>query len=139
MCRSKSVPYLDFGYGHSPSKQEYTVPILAIAWDCLIQLVYFDENEIVVKMDGFYCSESEINSIYFMGDSCLLVLVDQTKIKLLYTKKFHNGDFSYMDAPEFKEDFKVQYKRMIDFTRHAELDSNCPLVKGVRRQLIEMD
>ena len=133
MCRSKSVPYLDFGYGHSPSKQEYTVPMLAIAWDCLIQLVYFDENEIVVKMDGFYCSESEINSVYFMGDSLFMILVDQTKIKLLYTKKFHNGDYTWLNASEFKADFKLHYKRMIEFTKHAELDCNSVEVKGVRR------
>lgn len=36
MCRKKSVPYLDFGYGLSPGKQEYTVPMLVIAWDCLV-------------------------------------------------------------------------------------------------------
>ena len=84
-------------------------------------------------MDGFYCSESEINSVYFLGDSCLMVLVDQTKIKLLYTKKFQNGDYTTLDAPEYKADFKLHYKRMIDFTRNAELDCNSLLVKGVRR------
>lgn len=36
MCRPKSVPYLDFGFGLSPGKQEYCVPMLVIAWDCLI-------------------------------------------------------------------------------------------------------
>jgi hypothetical protein len=77
MCRLKTVPYLDFGFGLTPGKQEYSVPILAIAWDNLVQLVYFDElagNE--VKMDGFYVAEQEISSCYFMGHSTLMILVD---------------------------------------------------------------
>lgn len=42
-CKDKSIPYLDWGYGLTPSQREHTAPILAFAWDRLIQLFYIDE------------------------------------------------------------------------------------------------
>ena len=50
--------------------------MIVIAWDFLIQLIYFDENEQNWKLDGYYFSDSEINSVYFVGDSLLMVLVN---------------------------------------------------------------
>ena len=43
-----AIPYLDYGQGLTPGMQDYTCPLLAIAWDNVIQLVYFDEigNEV---------------------------------------------------------------------------------------------
>ena len=35
-CKEKSLPYIDWGYGLTPSHRERTVPILAFAWDRLI-------------------------------------------------------------------------------------------------------
>lgn len=57
LCKDNSVPYLDWGYGLTPTMQERTVPILAVAWDCLIQLVYIDDETREIVMDGYYCSE----------------------------------------------------------------------------------
>lgn len=34
--KNTAVPYLDFGVGLTPNKQDKTVPILAIAWGCFI-------------------------------------------------------------------------------------------------------
>jgi hypothetical protein len=95
---------LDFGYGLSPGHQEYTVPMLVVAWDCYIQLVLFDENDLQIKADGFYVSESEISTCYFVGDSILMVLLDQTRVKLLYTKRFHHGDSAFLESHEFQRD-----------------------------------
>lgn len=53
------------------------MPLLAVAWDNIVQLVYFDEmmgNE--VRMDGFYLSEQEVNSVHFVGHSTLMIVVD---------------------------------------------------------------
>jgi hypothetical protein len=94
MCKEKSMPYLDWGYGLTPAMQERTVPILAMAWDNLIQLFYLDTEANEIIKDGFYINEQEINSIHFMGDSILVILVNQSKIKVLYTRKFHAGSYS---------------------------------------------
>jgi len=51
-------------------------------------LVYFNEETSTFDMDGYYCCDEEINSINFMGDSILVVLVNNKEIKVLYTTKF---------------------------------------------------
>ena len=58
-CKEKSLPYLDWGYGLTPSQRERTVPILAFAWDRLIQLVHINEvgGKVTIEMDGFYYSD----------------------------------------------------------------------------------
>jgi hypothetical protein len=35
-CKEKSIPYIDWGFGLTPSHREKTVPIMAFAWDRLI-------------------------------------------------------------------------------------------------------
>lgn len=54
----------------------------------MIQLIYVDDERNTLVKDGFYCSEQEINSCHFMGDSVLVILVNQSKVKVLHTKKF---------------------------------------------------
>jgi hypothetical protein len=56
-CKEKSIPYIDWGFGLTPSQRERTVPIMAFAWDRLIQLVYINEKTSTVEMDGFYYSD----------------------------------------------------------------------------------
>lgn len=36
VAKEKSLPYLAWGFGLTPSQREKTVPILAIAWDRII-------------------------------------------------------------------------------------------------------
>jgi len=43
-CKEKSLPYIDWGWGLTPSKRDKTVPIMAFAWDRLIQLIYINEQ-----------------------------------------------------------------------------------------------
>jgi hypothetical protein len=42
-------------------------------------------------MDGFYYSDSEINSLSFVGDSIIQILTNGREIKILYTTKFYPG------------------------------------------------
>ncbi len=58
----------------------------------------------------------------------------------MYTKKFHHGDYTLLETSEFKVDFKMQIKRMIEFTKYAEIDCGGENeVKDVRRQIIELE
>jgi len=44
VCKEKSVPAIDWGYGLTPRERERTLPLMAIAWDKIIQLAYIDEE-----------------------------------------------------------------------------------------------
>ena len=35
-CKEKSLPYIDWGFGLTPSHREKTVPIMAFGWDRVI-------------------------------------------------------------------------------------------------------
>lgn len=98
LCKEKSLPYVDWGYGLTPSQRDRTVPILAVAWDRLIQLVYINENTQTIEMDGFYYSDHEITSLFFMGDSILMALVNGREIKVLYTTKFYPGHYKVLES-----------------------------------------
>jgi hypothetical protein len=94
-CRKNAIPYVAWGYGLTPIKcREKTVPLLAVAWDSIIQLIYIDEDSNDVGCDGFYYtdSEKEITSINFMGDGILVAVIDKTT-KVLYTTKFKTGEY----------------------------------------------
>jgi len=92
MIKENKVAYLDWGYGLTPKIRDRTLNILAVAWDNLIQLVYINEQpcKVTVELDGYYLMDhnEEINSIFFMGDSILVALVNQKEVKVLYTPKF---------------------------------------------------
>jgi hypothetical protein len=55
-CKANSVAYVDWGFGLTPKKRDKTVPILAFAWDKLIQLLYINEETQTIELDGFYYS-----------------------------------------------------------------------------------
>ena len=42
-CKEKSVPSIDWGYGLTPQERERTLPLMAIAWDKIIQLLYVND------------------------------------------------------------------------------------------------
>lgn len=48
-------------------------------------------------MDGFYYSDQEVQSLFFMGDSILAALVNGREIKILYTTKFYPGQFKFLE------------------------------------------
>ena len=50
-----------------------------------------------METDGFYYSEHEINSLSFVGDSLLFVLVNGKEVKLLYTTKFYPGNYKHLE------------------------------------------
>ena len=97
ICSPKSLCYLDWGFGLTPSHRERTVSLLAFAWDRLIQLIYISEDGSQVEIDGFYFSEMEVISLHFVGDSILMAVFEGStgkEVKLLYTTKFYPGPFN---------------------------------------------
>jgi len=123
-CKHSSLPYLNWGYGMTPGQREKTVPILAFAWDRLIQLVYVceDKGQAMLKMDGFYYSDQEINSLWFMGDSILFVLVNNKQVKMLYTTQFFPEDYLSLEKAKKDDLLNNQFEKVIAFTQHAELE-----------------
>lgn len=57
ICSEKTIPYISWGFGLTPSQRETTVPIFAFAWDKLIQLIYVNEEGTSLEIDGFYISD----------------------------------------------------------------------------------
>ena len=76
MCKEKSLPSIDWGHGLTPQEREQTRPLMAIAWDRVVQLLYLNEEKKCLEYDGYYCSDQVINQVYFMADSVLAILVD---------------------------------------------------------------
>lgn len=73
-------------------------------------------------MDGFYYSDNEINSLYFMGDSILFVLVNGREVKVLYTTKFYPGHFKFLENAKKDDLLNNQFEKVIQVTAHAELE-----------------
>ena len=59
-CKPKALPYMDWGFGLTPSQRDKTVSILAFAWDKVIQLIYINDDGTSLEIDGFYYSDKEI-------------------------------------------------------------------------------
>ena len=71
---------------------------MAIAWDKIVQLCYVNDHEKTIEFDGYYCCDKEINQVYFMADSVLVLLLNGEEIRVLYTEKFKPGDVSQLDT-----------------------------------------
>jgi hypothetical protein len=115
---------MDWGFGLTPSHREKTVPILAFAWDRLIQLVYVNEEGTALEVDGFFYSDREIISLYFVAESVLLALFenkDGREVKLLYTPKFYPGSFKQLELAEKNGNWE-QFERVSSVTEHAVLE-----------------
>jgi hypothetical protein len=93
-----TVPYMDWGYGLSPSYRDNRYPILAIAWGRILQLAVYvnhkSEGDPEIIYDGFYiCDSMSIDACYFLSDSLLFVLVNKKEVRILYTQNFTPGIF----------------------------------------------
>jgi hypothetical protein len=98
------------------------MPLMAVAWDRMIQLVYVNDQTNEIQMDGYYCCDEEINQIYFMGDSILVILVNSKELKILYTTKFQPGDYKYLDVESGKDDlYQSVFKEAVSSSKHSEL------------------
>lgn len=85
-----------------------------------------------IESDGYYCSDKEINQIYFMADSVLVILVDQAEIRVLYTEKFKPGDVSQI-AAQSQGDAIVShdFKATVEGTKASELETG-HLVRDIK-------
>ena len=57
-----------------------------------------------------------------MGDSVLVILVNQTKVKILHTKKFLPGDFTALNGLDDPVRQNVAFRDVVDNTKYAEFD-----------------
>lgn len=44
-------------------------------------------------MDGFYICDASIDSVFFLSESILFVMVDKKQVRILYTQNFTPGVF----------------------------------------------
>lgn len=44
ICKEKSVPSIDWGYGLTPQERERTLPLMVIAWDKVVQLLWVNDD-----------------------------------------------------------------------------------------------
>jgi hypothetical protein len=95
---------------------------MAFAWDRLIQLVYINEANSTIEMDGFYYSDSEIQSLFFMADSILVALVNGREVKVLYTTKFYPGNFKSLETAKKEDVINNQFEKVITLTANSELE-----------------
>ena len=103
--KENSVPYMDWGFGLTPSHREKTVPILAIAWDKTIQLIYINDEGTSLEIDGIFYSEKTIINCYFIADSVLFVLFeskDGREVKILYTPKLYPQTYQHLENLDHK-------------------------------------
>lgn len=73
-------------------------------------------------MDGFYYSDQEINSLQFMGDSILFVLVNGREVKILYIPKFYPGHFKFLENAKRDDSINNQFEKVISLTANSELE-----------------
>lgn len=95
-CKQRSLPYLSWGFGLTPSHRESTVPIMAFAWDRVIQLIYVNEEGTSLEIDGFFFSDKEIIACYFVADGILFAVFENSsgrEAKILHTAKFYPGTY----------------------------------------------
>lgn len=76
-------------------------------------------------MDGLYFTDSEINSCYFTGDSILTILQNMKSVKMLYTKKFHHGDYNLLSNLENGQQIESESikRRIREVTKFSELEN----------------
>eukprot|EP01022_Parablepharisma_sp_SALTPOND_P016448 TRINITY_DN240_c0_g1_i1.p1 TRINITY_DN240_c0_g1~~TRINITY_DN240_c0_g1_i1.p1 ORF type:complete len:1429 (-),score=152.52 TRINITY_DN240_c0_g1_i1:4268-8554(-) len=89
-----SLPYIDWGRGALPGDLENSNLVLAIGWDKTLQLVEIREpfhREEGYVYTGYYESEYEINALYWISESVLLIVNSMKEIKVLYTGNFAPG------------------------------------------------
>ena len=124
-CKEKSIPYIDWGFGLTPSHREKTVPMMAFAWDRVIQLIYINDEGTSLEIDGFYYSDKEIISLNFLGDSIIFALfegIDGREGKILYTTKFYPGTYKSLEEAQRLMDRDGEYDRVAQVTMHSELE-----------------
>lgn len=123
--RTMNLPYLSWGFGLTPSHREKTVPILAIGWDKVIQLIYINEEGTCLEIDGVFISNDEIIGLHFMADSILFVMfenkIEGRHLKILYCPKFYPGSFKQLEDAESQKLFEY-FDKLQSVTAHSILE-----------------
>jgi hypothetical protein len=79
--------------------------MLAIAWGKILQLALYTNSTVPynpedpesstpqLQYDGFYISDYSIDSVFFLTESILFILVNKKDVRILYTQNFTPGLF----------------------------------------------
>lgn len=81
--------------------------MLAVAWGRVIQIISINkpyDGEVGITFDGFYISDNKIDSIFFITDSLLYILVKEKEARVLYIPSFNRGNFWEEGDKALKED-----------------------------------
>ena len=92
---STTIPYMDWGYGLSPQYRDRTYSMCALAWGKVVQLVILtdvDDEENCLIPDGYYVSDHVVDSIYFLSESLIFILVNGREVRILHTQHFAPGE-----------------------------------------------
>jgi len=111
----KGIPYIDWGRAILPGKPSENNLVLAIAWDKIIQLISISndqEGNPIYEFNGFYESESEIQSLWWVAESVLIILNSLNEIRILHSEKFASGEFSaqktqIISKPILEDPYKI--------------------------------
>ena len=137
-AKETALPYLDWGRGAIPGNPENTKPILAFAWDNILQLCILGDNvhnKDNFILNGYYQSEYEIQSLCFLGEGIIAIYSSCKQIKLLYTGNFVPGQ--YPDLPN-KGDL-VTATRLRQQLKQCELESDYKIDDELGCQMHQMD
>ena len=144
MIDPNSFWHLDWGYGLTPEisrdKQKW---LLAIAWGRMLQIMILEnpdkDGSPGIKFDGYYMWESNIDGIYFISDSILMILVNKKEIRVLYIPYFLPGSI-WKDGIKIKteEDSKAINSRYKDQNINKQSFGETKLIEWSKKSEFEI-
>lgn len=97
---------------------------MAIAWDKVIKLecVNDESQDLELEVCGFYCSDFEINQVYFITDSVLAIVVNADEVKILGTDRFKPGDIHMITKNKQPNEVKKEFAKFVQSSKACELE-----------------
>ena len=139
----RDLCYLDWGSSITPNNREESKCVLAVAWGRVLQLIVLEDpykGLSGIKFDGFYLSDAPIDSVKFLSDSIIYILVKTKEARVLYAPNFQRGNFweEGLISIEFDQRARMSQvmsespgeKMVRDISRNAEVDRDISILKG---------
>jgi len=95
---------------------------MAVAWDKMIQLYYFEKETGLLMQDGIFYSEQEVTGIRFISDSILLVLIAGREVKVLYTMYFNPESYLRLEEAPSRDVKDEMIEAIVKYTEYAVLE-----------------
>ena len=124
ICNDKAIPTLAWGYGLTPSDRNQSRPLLAVAWDKVVKLMIVNDEtrDLELETCGFYCSDFEINQVYFITDSVLAIVVNADEVKILGTDRFKPGYIGLITKNKQPNEVKKEFSKFVQISKSCELE-----------------